>query len=163
MLRRGILAEMTAARILVLTLDLVVPGYDLSVARRRNALARAFARVVVASSVVARTWSGLRWWSRRRVRIVAASGTIVHPSCCRRRSIVTIVDEQVIATALGVGGSLVFVSRVGEFGDDVPRMKESRELRAGALVGCARGGRKRGRIDPGGAYVAKNAEEYVDK
>ena len=120
MICRGILAEMTAARILVLALDLVVPSYDLRVARRRNALARAFARVVVGSSVIARTCSGFRWWSRRGVRIVAAGGTIVHRSGSRRRSIATIVDEEVVATALGVGGSLIFVSRVGEFGDDVP-------------------------------------------
>ena len=162
MLYRGILAEMTAAGILVLGLDLVVPSYDLCVARRRNALARARARVVVVSSVVARTCSGFRWWwSRRGIRIVGAGGAIVHPLCFRGRSIATVVDDEVIAAALGVGGSLVFVSRIGEFGDDVPRMKESRELRTGALVECARGAETE-RIDPGGAYIAKYAEEYVD-
>jgi len=99
-LRRGILAVAATVRILLLALDLVVSSYDLGVARRRNTITGASAGVVVIISAVVQSQSRLRWWSRRRARIVAAGSAIVHLACGGRLESATVVNHEVIAASL---------------------------------------------------------------
>lgn len=112
-----------------MALDLVVACHDLGVARRRGSIAGPSSAAGIGGL------TRLRSRCRTLVGAVAhvslrsrlAGGLVGRPGWALGTAAAVVVDEYIDAAAFGVGGTFIVVRRLGELGDDVPRVDEARD------------------------------------